>query len=148
MTADLLERARVIQSGSAQRHAWVAARAIVGLGWATVELDRAEGELGATWCTGWKDASRDELLGASVRRCGDDGLPLLLLEPDTEGRLAAYLARHGEGVAAVYLDGGPAGEPGEAPTSGLGPAAPGPLGRARLLRDGTRWGPYVVVLEP
>ena len=28
---------------------------------------------------------------------------LLLLEPDTEGRLAATIARHGEGVVAVYV---------------------------------------------
>ena len=29
--------------------------------------------------------------------------PLLLLEPRTEGRLAAALARHGEGPVAIYL---------------------------------------------
>jgi hypothetical protein len=32
-----------------------------------------------------------------------DGGALLVLEPDTEGRLASSLARHGEGPIAVWL---------------------------------------------
>ena len=31
------------------------------------------------------------------------GIPLVLLEPSTEGRLAAALARHGEGPTVLYL---------------------------------------------
>jgi hypothetical protein len=81
---------------------------IVAIGWATVDLERAERELGQA--LGLRlDSSldqRDAELGATVRvahpfRAGPD---LELLEPDTEGRLAALLARHGEGVVSVTVE--------------------------------------------
>ena len=82
---------------------------LAGLGWATVELDRAADELGM-WLgeapdPGAPDAA-DPLLGARARVRDAGGLPgdaVLLLEPSTEGRLAASLARDGEGPAALYL---------------------------------------------
>ena len=43
----------------------------------------------------------DTLLGA--RATASDDPRIVLLEPSTEGRLAATLARHGEGPAALYL---------------------------------------------
>jgi hypothetical protein len=75
-------------------------------GWATVELDRAEREL--VLSRGWPaavPAANDLLLGATTRiaRSPDGGGTLVLLEPFTEGRLAATLARHGEAFLIEYL---------------------------------------------
>ena len=81
---------------------------LAGVCWATVELDRAEAELGP-WL-GPATASRDGTephLGARTRARASRGLPgpvLVLAEPVTEGRLAASLARDGEGPCALYLD--------------------------------------------
>lgn len=78
---------------------------VVGVGWATVELDRAATGLGSAgpWDVG--SAEPDTLLGATARiGRADGGGPLaVLLEPFTEGRLAAFLARHGEAPVALYL---------------------------------------------
>jgi hypothetical protein len=75
------------------------------------------------------------------------GEPLVLLEPSTEGLLAATLARHGEGPAVTYLVAA------EDPSTrlreaGLGISAPAgsPLGRGRLILGGDRWGPHVVAV--
>ena len=82
---------------------------LAGLGWATVELDRAADELGM-WLGEATDPGAgdldDPLLGARARVHAAGGLPgdtVLLLEPSTEGRLAASLVRDGEGAAALYL---------------------------------------------
>ena len=102
---------------------------IAGVGWATVEAERAFRELGgvlgpATWVPDVRDAP----LGASVWRretspSGDASL--LVLEPDTEGRLAAFLARFGEGVGAVYVAGADE--------------------SSRVVAVNPRWGPYAIV---
>ena len=85
---------------------------LAGVGWATVELDRAEAEL-AEWLAGdAPDPAADALepvLGARCASAAADGLPgaeLVLLEPTTEGRLAASLARDGEGPCALYAAAG------------------------------------------
>jgi len=113
---------------------------LVAIGLATVDFERSAGRLGGDWAA----LPRDPLLGATARRLvatrGAGASPaVLLLEPDTEGPLAAALARFGEGLAAVYV------RPGRAPTGRF--AATGPLGPARLVR-GPAWGPHVVALEP
>jgi hypothetical protein len=84
---------------------------LVALGWATVDLDRAA----AAWPSlRWGGVPRDALVGARAllgepvpagegRTVWGPGTRLLLLEPDTEGRIAAALARHGEGPAALYV---------------------------------------------
>ena len=108
----------------------------VGIGWATVELDRAATELSSSAGYTVARAERDTLLGATARIGRRSGGPLaVLLEPFTEGRLAAFLARHGEAPAALYLapsEGGldallgalaAAGIPTRAGTGPLGPAA-------------------------
>jgi hypothetical protein len=78
---------------------------VVGVGWATVELDRAATGLESSgrWDVG--SAEPDTLLGATARiGRADGGGPLaVLLEPFTEGLLAAFLARHGEAPVALYL---------------------------------------------
>lgn len=143
---ELLREAEGILEAAAAREPLLAGARIVGIGWATVELDRAASELAAVGGGGWLPAGRDELLGAAARRAtaragGADGGPdVVLLEPDTEGRLAASLVRFDEGVAAVYVrTGGPLG--------GAGPEGGGPLGRGRLAASPSRWGPHVIVLD-
>ena len=121
------------------------------LGWATVELDRAARELGrrVPGSGPFEPAPEDELLGA---RClvgplfdlGGGGLPsrhvrLVLLEPSTEGRLAATLARHGEGPAAAWLDRD------RPPRMAVSRPALGPFGRERLLLGGPLHGPHLLV---
>lgn len=138
------------------------ALALVGVAWATVELDRAEAEL-AEWLSpaagpsGVEGGTGDAIephLGARVRVRATSDLPgrhVVLAEPATEGRLAASLARDGEGPCALYLR----------PTGGLdtwlagarahevavSPAAAGPFGRSVLVPGATVAGPHVIVVE-
>ncbi|MEO8462894.1 MAG: hypothetical protein ABI555_06760 [Chloroflexota bacterium] len=131
-----------------------APRAIVA-GWATVDLDRAQTELAAP--SGLHavpaDAPPDPHLGAHARTLGrDDGSDspapaLILLEPSTEGLLAAALARHGEGYVALYLlaDSGAAERVRGAGFSVTGERS-GPLGPQRLVRTSSRFGPFVVLV--
>lgn len=128
---------------------------LAGIGWATVELDRAEDEL-AMWLGERREpvVAADPHLGATVRLRGSDGLPgdaFVLLEPNTEGRLAASLARDGEGPCALYLR----------PAAGLsawlaGARARGvtvstrrrgPLGTQLLLVGGGVAGPHLVIVD-
>ena len=131
---------------------------LAGLGWATVELDRAADELGMWLGRGARPgragraSTRCSARGARLRDAG--GLPgdaVLLLEPSTEGRLAASLARDGEGPAALYLR----------PAAGLVPglaARPRPrrdaqrpahraARRLRLVAGGPVTGPHLVIID-
>ena len=128
----------------------------VALGWATVELDRAASELGAALglhAGRYADAAPSPALGARCRLAingFDDGIDLVLLEPSTEGRLAAILARHDEGPAAVWfgVDSLPAAI---VILRRLGLATTvvrrGPLGSERLLLGGPIHGPHRLVVE-
>jgi hypothetical protein len=129
---------------------------LAGVGWATVELDRAAVELDP-----WLEPTapgpdhpdgQDRHLGARTRIRRSPGLPgeaLVLAEPVTEGRLAAALARDGEGPCVLYL------EPAEslqawraaASSRGISTSAirPGPLGPSVLVA-GMRSGPHLVVI--
>jgi len=88
--------------------ATLAGAELTGIGWATVDLERAERELSAALATELRTvfAARDEALGAAQRvaTTAELGFALVLLEPDTEGPLAGLLARHAEGVVAAYVD--------------------------------------------
>ncbi|HYO44054.1 MAG TPA: hypothetical protein VES19_12720 [Candidatus Limnocylindrales bacterium] len=127
---------------------------LIGLGWSTVELDRAEADL-QMWLGPPPGgiAAVDEHLGARARLRGGAGLPgawTVLLEPSTEGRAAASLARDGEGPCALYLR----------PAAGLDPwveaarergvtvsaRREGPFGEQVLLASGPS-GPHVIVTE-
>ena len=129
---------------------------LAGVGWATVELDRAEAEL-ETWldpvARDATDGTPEPHLGARTRARRSPGLPgevLVLAEPVAEGRLAASLARDGEGPCALYL------EPAEglrawrtaAATRGVVTSAvrPGPLGPSVLL-PGAPSGPHLIVVD-
>jgi hypothetical protein len=127
---ELVAAAEGIRRGAARGEPKLDGLSITGIGWATVEADRAFEEL-ATVLDGparWVPQEPDSLLGASAWRrdpSPDGGTALVVLEPDTEGRLAACLARFGEGVAAVYL--APGGEV------------------DRVVPINPRWGPYVII---
>ena len=121
---------------------------LVGLGWATVELERAATELGP-WlgdAAPGKASRVEPHLGARAIVHSGAGLPgtwTVLLEPATEGPTAASLARDGEGPCALYVR----------PATGLaavrgagGPVRDGPFGR-QLLLPGEFTGPFRVVTE-
>ena len=85
----------------------------------------------------WEPMTREDALGASavVTRVGDAAL--VLLEPDTEARLAASLARFGEGLCLVYVR---ADGPG-------GMARPTALGLpGRLRAHAHPWGPFLIAV--
>jgi len=134
--AELVAAAEAIRSDAALAEPRLAAFPIVGVGWATVEAERAVDELASVLArdSAWVTEARDGLLGAKVLRRDSapaNGPDLFVLEPDTEGRLAAFLARFGEGVGAVYLE-----------------AARGEADRVvadRVVPVHPRWGPYAVV---
>ena len=130
----------------------------IAVGWATVELDRVEAAFATSYpgaVTSTVELGVDELLGAHVRllRPGIAGLPaLVLLEPSTEGRLAATLARHGEGPAAIWLESRreAATDPIDHETVRRSIPGVGPFGLEVLLLDGPLHGPHrlVVLAEP
>jgi hypothetical protein len=125
---------------------------LLGFGWSTVELDRTEDELSMWLGDRPADADgADEHLGARTRLRESGGLPgewTVLLEPTTEGRAAASLARDGEGPCVIYL----------APAAGLdawvaaarergvtvGGGREGPFGEQVILA-GAPTGPHVIV---
>ena len=113
----------------------------IARGWATVDTDRAARDLGGLLRTGatFEPAPRSIVLGARCVRgpSARSGSWIVVLEPDTEGRVAGFLARNGEGWAAIWLD------ETEYTVEPPPPAgSPGPLGPEALERDGPRWGPY------
>ena len=135
--------------------------ALVAIAWSTVELDRAEGELDP-WLEPVEPlkagAGRVEgiepLLGARTRLRRAQGLPgghIVFAEPTTEGRLAASLARDGEGPCALYV------RPAAGLDAWLRTAPPGrartwrvetgPAGRSVLLPAGPPAGPFVIVAD-
>jgi hypothetical protein len=121
---------------------------LVALGWATVDLDRAA----AAWPSlRWAGVPRDALVGARAqlgepvpvaegRTAWHPGYRLLLLEPDTEGRIAAALARHGEGPAGLYV---------ALPAAAIAAARPrlARLG-VRVVRGAGPFGPAVALAGP
>lgn len=126
---------------------------LLGLGWATVELNRAERELEMWLGPRAGGPTEDEHLGAAARLRQGSGLPgtwTVLLEPSREGRAAASLARDSEGPCALYLqplaglDGWLASA--GASRSNLARPRNGPLGR-QLLLAGAPAGPHVIVTE-
>jgi hypothetical protein len=149
---------RLVEAGESILHAAagdvpeLAHALLEAVGWATVDLDRANEAFDvadvAGAGAGWQSTPRDAHLGATARSrvtpLEPRGPTLILLEPDTEGRLAAALARHGERVAAIYVSGAAIAT--TATRSMLSDAADGPLGPARRLLGGQPDGPEILVL--
>lgn len=145
LASELVAAGRRIQAELAGRERL----ALVGLGWATVELGRASRELttalGPALEAGFVPAADDPWLGGycEVGRLAG-GYALVLVEPNTEGRVAGSLVRFGEAVVAAYV----ARMPGRRALEGrsLVPPAPGPIGPARLIASGRR-GPHLLLVE-
>jgi hypothetical protein len=120
---------------------------LLGLGWATVELERAEAEL-EPWLgpPAPGNPRTDRHLGATALVRTGAGLPgdwTVLLEPATEGGAAASLARDGEGPCALYLR---SARGLDAWLDGSREVRDGPFGRQVLL-PGPFTGPFVIVTE-
>jgi len=106
----ILAAARDIVAAAAAEDARFDGAKLATIGWATVDLDRAERELGQALGVSLdaRPAPRARRLGATTRIAHPFGPSpaLVLLEPDTEGLLAALLARHGEGVVLAVVRAG------------------------------------------
>jgi hypothetical protein len=127
------------------------------VGWATVDLERAADEFAAdpSFAANVRFAvvPATSLLGASclvARELLPGGISLALLEPDTEGRLAATLARHGEGPVAVWLsvpDLDAAAAAMHRARIATSASRPGPFGAERLVLGGTIAGPHRLLVQ-
>jgi hypothetical protein len=108
---------------------------VIGLGWATVDTERTIVDASPL---AWEPSSREAAIGASAvtGRIGD--VALVVLEPDTEARLAASLARFGEGLCVAYVVGSALG--GMVRRTALGHP-----GRLRAHRH--PWGPFVIAVD-
>ena len=131
--------------------------ALHAIGWATVDAERAAAELRRVLALPLVDPVALPAEGPLGARClrlerDDEGPALVLLEPTTEGRLAAALARRGEGVAVAWV------APGLDDTRLLARAnlgglvlsavGRGPFGTERLVLGGPAWGPHLVLAAP
>jgi len=112
--------------------------ALVGVGWATVDTDRTLADLAAA-SLAFGPVVDETALGATARVAWSGATAIVVLEPSTEGRLAAALARRGEGIACLYVSGPDA--TGSARVTALG--RPG-----RLLPHDRPWGPFVLLVDP
>jgi hypothetical protein len=121
---------------------------VIGLGWATVDTERATTELtralpdAAPFAPGVPEA----LLGGGslLGRATGGRVRLVILEPNTEWRLAAALARHDEGPAALWVRGNGQALPADLRLTG---PADGPFGRERLVLGAPVGGPHLLVVE-
>lgn len=118
---------------------------LLAVGWATVDRERAGASLGSA-DPGAVELAEDRLLGARALGVGRT----VLLEPAREGRLAASLARWGEGPAALYFSAGSGGLGSLARSLGEGGepvrrSSRGPFGPSLLLAGGPPAGPHLVV---
>lgn len=127
------------------------------IGWATVDADRAAEELRRVLQLPLVEPvalPADGPLGARCLRLerDDDGPALVLLEPMREGRLAASLARRGEGVAVAWVALGLDDTRllARANLGGLVLSAVGrgPFGTERVVLGGPAWGPHLVLTAP
>jgi hypothetical protein len=109
---------------------------LLAVGIATVDAERYRADRPHLELT---DAPDDELLGARAMITSGSHPGIVILEPSTEGRLAASLARFGEGPAVLYVES-------EVPPAD-GRIASGPLGRAWLLAGGHIAGPHLLIVE-
>jgi hypothetical protein len=124
-------------------------RRTVAVIWATVDRDRLLSE------SGWsaeESLPDDPFLGASVAVVrSSTGEAIAVVEPATEGRLAATLARHGEGPAGEYVEAPiPLDAIGQVATAAglvVGRPVAGPFGRSVIVVSGSVSGPHLVLVE-
>lgn len=142
------ERLRVIDTSppSAASRAVPGAIDFAGVGFATVDTERAASD------RGWRlhGAAPDRILGADATFVVAPAR-VLLLEPHTEGRIAASLARWGEGPAVLYLTPAEGLDRTRAAMTARGgrvtAVASGPFGREFALVGPRIWGPHIVLVE-
>jgi hypothetical protein len=145
---ELLRAAQEVHADAAGRDGSLRDVPLLAIALATVDRERMTGAIDPPG--EWRPVERDAWLGAAAWRrtaVGGERPLLLVLEPDTEGRLAAFLARWGEAVAAIYLLVPEKPEAGARETRAV---RPGPLGPARLVPGVPGvpdWGPHVLLLE-
>ena len=144
-------------AGTAVGTAGTAVGPPAALGWATVELDRAVRELGDALGIRRERfaASADSrFLGARCRVAHatlSGRAALVVLEPATEGRLAATLARNGEGPAVIWLavaDLAHAVDVATAAGIATSVGRDGPFGVERLILGGPIHGPHRLLVGP
>jgi hypothetical protein len=121
---------------------------VVAVVWATVDLNRVVAEMGLPP----EELPDDKLLGAAVRLVHPPGADsIALLEPTKEGRLAATLAKWGEGPAGHYVRAtdGLAGVIARATATGIGlkRANDGPFGPSALVLGGPAAGPHLLIVD-
>ena len=131
-------RVEALSPGSGQDARAPGSLDLAAVGWATVELERAARDVGGAW----ESAAHDRLLGAAAWRSPVDHPATLLLEPNTEGRLAGALARYGEGPIVIYLRLGDLGQ--VAARMRARPGA-GPLGEEWLIPGPNPAGPFLIL---
>jgi hypothetical protein len=124
-------------------------RRVLAVIWATVDRDRVLAGLDLAA----ERLADDPHLGASVTLVRPaDGDPIAILEPVTEGRLAATLARHGEGPVGEYVEGPlpleAIGGAAAAAVLAIGRPADGPFGRSVLVLPSRLGGPLLVLVQP
>ena len=142
MGRDAAERIRAF-AGEAVSGARLPARAgrLVAVGWATVETERAIGELALALGIAEADfrpAQGSTALGASCLVVDvplPEGVALAVIEPATEGRIAAGLARWDEGPLVAWYEAA-------TPASDAPPGIPGPFGPERLVAGDPLTGPH------
>jgi len=123
---------------------------LVAVGWATVELERAVAQLAAAFDATpaiFVDAAGSAALGARCLVADgvlDDALLLAVLEPSTEGRTAAGLARWDEGPLVTWYAASSA--PNQASEPGH-PWLPGPFGPERLVGGDPLTGPHRLLVR-
>lgn len=113
---------------------------LLGVAWASVEMARGARELAERFgldAAAFELADDDAWLGAAARVARLGRSRLVVLEPTTEGRVAAALARFGEGPVAVYL---------ALPGPASGSVRHGPLGAGSLISGSPVWGPFAIVI--
>ena len=112
---------------------------LVGIGWATVDTERLLADLATTADLRFGPEVDEPTLGARARVAWSGGTAIVVLEPSTEGRLAAALARRGEGIACLYVAGAAAS--GAPRLTALGR-------RGRVLTHERPWGPFMILVDP
>lgn len=117
--------------------------------WGTVDLDRAIQAAGVGAVA--DPVADDPFLGARIVLIdGSDGGRIAVAEPSTEGRLAATLARHDEGIVGRYVHAPGALEEvrtlAAAADVSISAPADGPFGRSVLVL-GPATGPHLILVE-
>ena len=118
---------------------------------ATVDLERTLADAG--WDVARAGTAREDvLLGARIVLVDEGEATIAVAEPSTEGRLAATLARSGEGIVGRYVA-----APAEldevrrlAAAAGVALSRPeaGPYGSEILVLTASPAGPHVLLVDP